>query len=403
MRSGVRFRPPLTELSAELRWVLRRAFGPPDSPWLEGDALGSDVVFDLVERLDLVARIGARTPMEMLAAEIGTEVAGRFREEYSAGTALSLVVEQVCREVAEAGRDHRMPTIFLKGAALQLYGRVAPGSRTMCDVDVLVPVEGAGRLQEAMVAAGCQALDVPESEHQMQYLTHRTGLGVEVHLMIPGVRLEGDTSVTADQLLQTGMCRSLPSLSGSCFVPDDQVTLAHLLVHGIAQHGFAPHAYPLSRLLADVQDFELDEAEWEAFLAGGSGWIQDDVSREEVGAVRGLVERLEVGEDPGVIAAGGDEPGVLLRHLVAGVLDESYLRAMKFRSLAAKPVDVGRPRSVLKTVRNALWPARAQIDILYGRPRSELGYWGWHLWRPFDLVGRAVRYGVAAIRHRMRN
>jgi hypothetical protein len=104
-----------------------------------------------------------------------------------------------------------------------------------------------------------------------------------------------------------------------------------------------------------------------------------------------------------VIAAGGDEPGVLLRHLVAGVLDESYLRAMKFRSLAAKPVDVGRPRSVLKTVRNALWPARAQIDILYGRPHSELGYLGWHLWRPFDLVGRAVRYGVAAIRHRMKN
>jgi hypothetical protein len=112
---------------------------------------------------------------------------------------------------------------------------------------------------------------------------------------------------------------------------------------------------------------------------------------------------LGAGEDPAEVAAGDDDEGVLLRHLLAGVLDESYAQSMKFRSLTAKPKDVTRARALAKTMRGALLPTRAQIDILYGPPRSELGYWGRRLWRPFDLVGRACRYGTAWVAHRFRN
>ena len=58
-------------------------------------------------------------------------------------------------------------------------------------------------------------------------------------------------------------------------------------------------------------------------------------------------------------------------------------------------MDIGRVRALAKTVRGALLPTKAQIDILFGPPRTELGYWGWRLWRPFDLVLRAARYGFA--------
>jgi hypothetical protein len=191
-------------------------------------------------------------------------------------------------------------------------------------------------------------------------------------------------------------------LEGACFLPNDDVMLAHVLVHGIAQHGLTPEGYPMTRMLADLQDLGVDEARLGAFLDEGFSWIATDVSREEAEAAAGLVRRLGQGEDSTFVMAGNDDAGRLLRHLLAGVLDEGYARSMKFASLTATPKDVARARALTKTMRGALLPTRAQIDILYGAPRTELGYWLWRLWRPFDLVVRAGRYGVAWVAHRLR-
>ena len=180
--------------------------------------------------------------------------------------------------------------------------------------------------------------------------------------------------------------------------PSDEVMLAHVLVHGIAQHGLSPHGYPMARMLADVQDLGADDQVWQ----NACRWIERDVSREEVEAAAGLAERLAAGEDPAEVAVVEDGAGTMLRHLVAGVLDEGYAHSMKFRSLTDKPRDMGRVRAAAKTMRGALLPTKAQIDILYGPPRTELGYWGWRLWRPFDLVLRAVRYGGAWVGQRLR-
>lgn len=360
--------------------------------------LDAATVTDLAHRFDLAARIGARTPPEVLVAELGSETAGRFHEEHAGAAARSLVVVPVCRELAEAGRRLGIPLVFLKGAALQLAERVAAGSRNLCDVDVLAPGDGARQLQAALVEAGCRALEAPESEHQLQYLTHPMGLGVEIHKIIPGVRLEGGSSATAGELIERKVVQPAPKLKGSCYLPDDEVMLAHLLVHGIVQHGMAPHAYPMSRMLADVQDLGAGDDAWEAACR----WIERDASREEVEAVAALVRRLGVGEDPAAVVAGDHDEGAFLRHVLAGVLDEGYAQSMKFRSLTAKPRDVTRARALAKTIRGALLPTRAQIDILYGPPRSELGYWGRRLWRPFDLVGRAWRYGWAWVGQRIR-
>jgi len=400
MRSGIRFDPPEVELSTGLCWVLQRAFGPPGILAGKGREIDAKPVVKLARSLSLTERIGSRIRAEVLEAELGDEDAARFREATTQSAVLSIAAEKICREIAELGSELGVPVIFLKGAALQLAERVTSGSRNMCDVDVLAPEDGARRLQRALVEGGCTALEVRESEHQLQFLTHGTGLGIEVHKIIPGVRLGGGASATAGELIERGLAHPAPELEDGCYLPSDDVVLAHLLVHGISQHGMSPEGYPIARMMADVQDLEIDEACLEAFLDGGFAWIAADVSREEVVAAAGLVWRLGAGEDPAVVAAAEDGVGALLRHFVAGTMDEEYAYSMKFRSLAAKPRDIGRLRAVAKTLRGALLPTRAQIDILYGPPRTELGYWGWRLWRPFDVVLRALRYGWAWLRHR---
>ena len=360
--------------------------------------LDAEAVTDLARRFDLAARIASRTPIEALEAELGPEATAFLREACTSAAARYLVADRVCRDIAAAGSALGLDLVFLKGAALHLAGKVAPGSRNLGDIDVLAREDGARRLQAALVEAGCKAFEARESEHQLQFLTHPMGLGVEVHKIIPGVRLEGESSATADEVIQRGVALPAPDLGVGCYMPNDEVLLAHLLVHGIAQHGLSPQGYPMSRMLADVQDLEAGDDAWEA----ASRWIERDASRQEVEAVAALVRRLGAGEDPAAVAAGGDDAGALLRHLLAGVLDEGYAQSMKFRSLTAKPKDVTAARALAKTMRGALLPSKAQIDILYGPPRTELGYWGRRLWRPFDLVGRAWRYGWAWVAHRFR-
>ena len=396
MRSGFRYSPPRVEVTAELRWLLWHAFGPPDDVLPGAEGMDGEAVTDLARRFDLAARVGAKISSESLAAGVDWETLAWFRTRHAEAAARFLLAVPVCRELAERARLLEIPLVFLKGAALQLGEKVAPGSRNMGDIDVLAPESGAKRLQSALVESGCAALGTRESEHQLQYLTHRSGFGIEIHKTIPGVRLGGGSSVTADELIREGLVQPVPSLEGECYLPSDDIVLAHVTVHGIAQHGLAPGAYPMSRMLADVQDLGAPGDVWEA----ASRWIERDVSRQEMEAVGVLIRRLGGGSDPKALVAGDDAAGAMLRHILAGVLEDSYAKSLKFRGLTAKPKDMGTVRSLGNILRGALLPTRAQIDILYGPPRSELGYWGWRLWRPFDLGLRTVRYGGAWVRQR---
>jgi hypothetical protein len=398
MASGFRFDPPQKELSSELAWLLARAFGPAESEADKSRVVDSGRIFDLADSLDLTARIGAGTPFPKLVEEIGKEAAIRFLDAHRQTAAGSLVVQHLCRELAETGRDLGIPLIFLKGAALHLGGKVVAGARGMSDVDVLAPDDCVHRLQEALIAGGCRAMDLQESEHQLQLLVHRMGLGVEVHRIIPGVRFDGSNSATANQIFSRDLVIPAPGLSEGCFLPVDEILLAHILVHGISQHGLVPGAYPMMRMLADVQDFGASQDRVE--VAGN--WIERDVSRDEVEAVISLARRLETGEDPSTIAKADDNAGAVLRHILAGVFDQGYARSMRFRSLTAKPGDAGIFAAQIQSLWRAVFLTRGQIDILYGIPRTSLGYLGWRLWRPFDLVLRAVRYGRAWFGHRLR-
>jgi hypothetical protein len=316
--------------------------------------------------------------------------------------ACSLVVEQLCRELAGVGRELEIPVILLKGAALLLTDRLPTGSRGMTDIDLLTLDREAPRLQRRMKEAGWTEMPGPSGEHQLQVLAHGSGLGLEVHTMVLGVRISGTGSASADELLARDLTVPLPDLLQGCSAPTDSVLLAHLLVHGIAQHGLYPQSYPMSRLIADAQDLCRDDERWAALLPEAMSWIRSDVSIEEAEAVRDLGLRLGGGEDPAAMAEGSDRPARLLRHILAGALNKDYGTGLRLRSLASPLAAKSSPRTFLRNAFRTLWLTRPQIDILYGAPRTSLGYWGWRLWRPFDLVLRTVRYGRAWIGHRLR-
>jgi hypothetical protein len=360
--------------------------------------LDATQALELAQRFNLAARVASRTPSEILVAEVGYETGRLIQNHHASAAARFLIAESVCRELAELGQSLRIQLIFLKGAALQIDQKVIPGSRDMGDIDVLVPASGARSLQEALIEGGCEVFETRESEHQMQCLTHRLGLAIEVHKIVPGVRVDGASSATADQLIDQGLVHAAQRMSGDCFVPADPVMLAHILVHGIAQHGMAPSAYPMSRMLADLQDLAAPRDAWQA----ARDWIEHDVSREETDAAASLVNLLGTATDLEDLPASAEGAGVLLRHLVAGVLIDSYEESMKFRSLTAKPTDVGAVERFATMLRGAVLLTDVQIDMLYGPPATKLGYWGWRLWRPFDLVVRSIRYGAAWVRNRFR-
>jgi hypothetical protein len=401
MGSGFRFDPPQVELSAELGWVLARAFGPVSAPLPQAGELRGELVVELAERLDLAERIAARMVADALSGEVGEEAVGFFVRARTGCAARALIIDRVCREVAEVGADRGVPVIFLKGAALQLGGWIEPGSRSMSDVDVLVADGAARPFQDALIGRGCRSPEAPESEHQLQLLTHPTGLGIEVHRMIPGVRLGGGRSATADELVERDLVRAVAGMPGGCRVPAPDVLMAHALVHGIAQHGLAPDNYPWSRFLADVRDLGAGGVGSRETVETTGPWIEREVTPAEVGAVLELVDRLGRGDDPLEIAAGGDLPAKLIRHLVAGATMPTYVESMRLARRARSLSDRPRWKKLAVDGWRTVWLTRTQVDQLYGPPKSELGYWARRLWRPFDLVGRAWRYGLAAARHKV--
>jgi hypothetical protein len=353
--------------------------------------------------LDLLPRVAARTPPELLDQELGRDPADEVRARYRTTAALAVQAEGLCRQLAETASGVGVPLFFLKGMALHLLGIVEFGARGSCDVDVLVPAARAEELQSLLLESGYRDMGMPASEHQLPPIVHPAGLVLEVHTMLWGVRMSGGgASATADSLVDAGRFQEVEAGDHVGRVPDREVLLCHALVHGIAQHGLSPMAYLMTRILADVQDFALSPADWEAFAAGPQRWIETDVSRDEVEATASVVMKLADGEDPGLIAAEDSGASRLLRHVVFGVLDSGYREALRLKALSSPQVEESPLGAFAKAAAKALWLTDAQIDAIYGRPATRAGYWVRRAARPFDLVLRALRYAWAWAAYRLR-
>jgi len=392
-----RFDPRRFQASPAVCWLLGAAFGPPESVGCF-ELVNPDELLATGDRLDLLQRAGARIDGHVLAASIGKaagdEIAARVRS--TAGHALR--VRASTGKVGRIAWAEGIDSVVIKGGALLLLDAVPPGARNVGDLDVLVPKGCAERMQTALIDAGWVASDLPESGHQLPILGHPSGVPVEVHVEIPGVKL-GVGNATTEEVIATGLCRQGVGLPEGCRVVSIDLLLAHLIVHGIHQHGLAPGAYPMARMLADVQDLVPSQIEWERFLGGGFRWISHVVSRREAEAVWAVVDRLGGGENPEAVMGGNDDAGSLLQHIVNGALDDEYCQGLNLQNVVRASGD----SSWFYVGKKALFLTRGQIDIVYGKPTTELGYLGRRLWRPFDLTLRAWRYGWAWVKHKVRH
>ena len=391
----MRFDPHAAALPVEAAWLVARAFGPTGKP-PNRVPVDAELVWTCAEQLDLTARIGARVPPDDLSRALGERVAHRFRDATLRAVATSLQTEALCCDLSRLGGISGIPLLFLKGAALIATAATPLGARDLCDIDVLVPPERASELEALLVDKGWVLADVPACEHQLPPLTHEQGGIIEIHLLVPGLRLSGQRSATCMDLYDDTHSRDVDVGGCRLRVPSREVLIAHLLVHGIAQHGLSPLAYPMFRALADVQDLGLTPND--PSVARCDAWISRDVSHEEVQAMAELAERLGRGDDPDDVAQLPGAAGRLLRHMVLGVLDQDYAASMRLSAIAETRAEgLG---GLLRLVLHAVWLTRGQIDVIYGRPQHRLGYLAWRAYRPVDIVVRAARHTFASWQYR---
>jgi hypothetical protein len=386
MPRPLRFRPPPLAPSPEVRWMLLRAFGPAGAP---APAVEPAAALALARRFEVSARIAVRQGRQRLAAELGEEAAAGFAGDRARAAAVGMRLMEEVRRVAGVAAALGVPLACLKFAALEGTGLLAAGSRGACDVDLLVPGERAGELWRALLAAGFRGSGLPEAEHQLPALIGPQGGVVEIHRHLPGVRLAGAASATFEALAAAGLLRPLPDLPGRCAAPTPEVQAAHALVHGLGQHGYWPSSYSLLKMVADLLD--LGAAGPGALTDRAAAWVARDVSADEAAAVRRLTRRLAAGEDPAGWQGGEEE---LLRHILAGRLDAGYADALRLGLFRPQPSERSRPVQLARAVLGAVFLSDAQIEAVYGRPRSRLGYLGRRLARPFDLLRRLGSYGA---------
>jgi Uncharacterised nucleotidyltransferase len=402
-RPQVRFRPPQLEIGPAAAWMLRRAFAPPVASLpaasaAAASAAAAGAAVAVCRRFELSERVAARQGRLRLTAELGPAAADLLHDRALA-VAGSLRLAMLAERVAATAAGLGLPVAFLKFAALEMRGLLLPGSRSACDLDVLAPAGRAAELQQALIAAGFTASRLAPQEHQLATLASPDGI-VEVHRVVLGVRVRGRRSATLDELERAGLLTALPGLPGRAALPVPAVAAAHALVHGIAQHGWSPIAYSLLKMIADLVDLGLAGPEGEALAARAAGWVATDVAAGEVEAARRLAAALAAGEDLPGWGASPAAPALLLRHALAGRLDERYERSLRLSQFRRQPSD--RPAAVrlAGALAATVWLSRARVDAIYGPPRHRLGYLGRQLGRPLDLLARLGRYGLNAWRVR---
>jgi len=415
---SVRFHPPRVAASPALAWVLARAFGPISEPLVRGAGRGSprpdsEACHTLARRLGLAPRIASRLGRERLCRELGEDGAEDFLRDRLRAAAGDLSWGVVARDLALAAAEGDQPVIFLKYLALRFAGVIAGDERTAADCDILLAPEAGWRFAERLEARGFTLAATRAMEHQLPPLYHPSGAPVEIHRTVLGVRPRGNRhSATSDDLMTAGLLERIDELPGPCFRPCRDLLAAHALVHGLAQHGWAPHAYPALRTVADLLDLGLGGEEGDEIAGRLLPWVVRAVSAGEVGATRDLCRRLAAGELSPLSEGPEDSgAGALLHHLLAGVLDREYRSSLRFPMLLRPLTDLPRPLGALLSVGRALVPGRTEMEILYREkgdapPRGRRSRWWYRWWygvRPFDLLVRAFRYARASLAVGRRN
>jgi hypothetical protein len=398
----MRFEPSQLVVSKELEWVMGRAFGAIAMRLI---CPGPREAVVLANSLGLGPRIVTRNSRAILEEELG---AAEVRSLLAAlGVALlgNETLLRTTREVADAAAKLGSPIVVLKGMALHLTGRSPLGARWASDVDVLVAEAQLASLASALEERGYQAhTGGPACDHQLPDFQRGPGENVDVHRFLPGVRLPGRRGFAdLDSLEAAGLLEPLPMLAGRSFSPAASVLAAHALVHGIAQHGFAPQSYPLMRMVCDLADLGVGTPPASTMWTRATALTEGHVRTDEAAATWDLCERLVSGAAlPPVLPRGGDGADILLGHILAGALDPVYRDSLRLRVFGSTPSVLPWPLPWARDVARSLWPTDSHLRALSGSKAPRFGALGARVSRPIVQVGRAMRSGWSAVRARRR-
>ena len=365
---GFRFDPPDVEATPVLHWLLARAYAAGDQELLETEG---GVAVALADRLSIAARIASVQPQARLAGELGPEAAGELKQIRALAIAQQMRLGTVLAAVDEVAAELRTPYAPLKGQALVLGGFAPDGGRPSADLDLLVPEARLDALQKALLGRDFAVAGTPY-EHQAPALVHLSGGLLELHRVIPGVRLAPKRSATYESLLAAGLLGPASGAMrfrprGDLRLPRRELLTAHALVHAIAQHGLAPAVFPGFLFLGDLVDLAFRGSSGRATLAAIAPWIQREVSYEEAEAALDLATALSTGELGFLASAAAERSSArrLFDHFLAGMLDPRYAMSLKSRLLERPLSD--KPQAVAKAELLARTLAPRSGESIFGR------------------------------------
>ncbi len=311
-------KPPALELSAELNWVLVRAFGPLES---RAPALGSrERAVELADGLDLAARVATRQPHARLLDELGPDLARKLQMLRLRVVALNQILMQTTTLVVECAADLGVPVVLLKHSALRALGMVELGARDARDVDVLVDGASAGALQQELCARGFEPATEASPDQHLPTLLRGPGEVVEVHHALSGLVLPGAGGIRAASDLIAG---GYATLLDNAHVPIPSLLAAHALVHGLVQHRTATELYPALRVVCDLCDLGFSRVD----DAACRDIVSSQLPSDTIDAARALTEALSSGHDPRELGE-HTQAFELFAHLVAGAMDPDYQQAL---------------------------------------------------------------------------
>ena len=402
VKSAIRYRPPKIEPSRAVDWLFARAFGPGHRNWEGRKPIDLAALDSFIGAFEILPRIWSRTDRDLLEEELEPADFHSIEQDSQTAVAIEIRDHEACTTLAAVARQLDAPMLFLKGMALRLGGHVETGTRMAADIDVLVSEGRARRFHQKLLEQGSVAKDLPASDQHLPVVEHSSGALVEVHHRLRGVVLGSVRDSRLNHPFTQGLCRELAGDLSGTYVPRKEVLVAHLLVHALGQHTFWPAAYPQIQLIADLQDLGIGDEISSTFLDEILQWTESGVAKREVPAVFQLVERLSRGDRLSEIVEGEDEMAGMARHIVAGASDSGYRQALKAEGSLRVVAGQSPSHSALVTLKKAIFLTRGQIDIIYGPPKTSLGYLGRRLWRPLDLLGRTWRSAMTWLQVRQR-
>jgi hypothetical protein len=300
--------------------------------------------------------------------------------------ARGLAIEATQRQVLAVAQTEKTPLVLLKFAALHAKRRVTVAKRAACDLDLLLSPLDVPRLADVLIDQGYQKPNLHSPPHQPIVLKSPMGATIELHVHLPYVRTRTAGPFAGfESLRDADLLEPYQPDNSFAYLPKDALLIAHIIAHGLAQHGFEPKTYPLWRMVADL--FDLDVAATHFSESPAFSLISTDVS---VAEVNGLSHLLTVLGDGGAEALWPEDSGAarLLRHFVLAPVDEHYQARVLLRRMKQTVEEEGVWKFLRGLGEFGFLLSDDHLDKIYRDDKTS------HAWqrikRPFDFAWRGV-------------